>query len=258
MKKDFVSIIVPTLNASRTINSTLNSIVKQSFKKWEVIIIDGHSTDNTISIVKKFQNNKFKVYFLSKKKGLAEARYLGIKKSRGNYIAFLDADDIWKKNKLKFQLKYMKKNNALFSATKYTILNKKFHFIEKVYETKVDFDYLLYNRPICNSSVLIDKNTILSVAKKFRYNIYAEDYMWWLEILKKKIVCHIVKKNLTIIKLSSNNRSKNFFKNFKDLYFIYKNINKFSYFKVFKIYLFLIKNTFLKNLFKIKSMYLDN
>ena len=68
MKKDFVSIIVPTLNASRTINSTLNSIVKQSFKKWEVIIIDGHSTDNTISIVKKFQNNKFKVYFLSKKK----------------------------------------------------------------------------------------------------------------------------------------------------------------------------------------------
>ena len=152
----------------------------------------------------------------------------------------------------------MKKNNALFSATKYTISNKKFNFIEKVDSPKVDFEYLLYNRPICNSSVLIDKKTILNVAKKYRYNIYAEDYMWWLEVLKKKIDCHIINKNLKIIKLSSDNRSKNFFKNFKDLYFIYNNLNRFNFLKVIKIYFFLIKNTFTKNLFKIKGIYLNN
>ena len=257
MKKDLISIIVPTLNASSTIKSTLKSVLNQTIKNWEVIIIDGYSTDRTISIIKKFNNKKFKIYSLHKKKGLAEARYTGIKKSKGNYIAFLDADDLWNRNKLKYQLNFMKSKQIKFSATKFSILSKTSKFISDSNIERINYDYFLYNRPICNSSVLIEKKLILNIARKHRYNIYAEDYLWWLEVMKKKVDCYLIKENLTNIRLSNDNRSKNFIKNFKDLYFIYKKINKLSYFKIIKIYLFLVKNSFNKIIFKIRAIYLN-
>lgn len=258
MKKDLISIIIPTLNASSTIFNSISSVLKQSYENWEVIVVDGYSSDDTVSIIKKFQNKKIKIFFLSKKKGLAAARYLGIRKSRGKFIAFLDADDFWKQNKLQHQIKFMKENKILFSATWFAIFSRKLTFNYKNKVEKINFNYFLYNRPICNSSVLIEKNLILKVAKKHRLNIYAEDYLWWLEVLKMNINCYVLKKNLTTINLSSSNRSRNFIKNLKDLYFIYKNINNFNNFKIIKIYFFLIKNTFKKNLFKIRAIYLNN
>ena len=96
-----VSIIIPTYNSAYTLRKTLKSIFDQTYQKFEVIIIDSYSTDNTLNIVNEFNSKKIKVIKISKNKKLSYARYMGIKKSRGAYIAFCDSDDIWDREKLK-------------------------------------------------------------------------------------------------------------------------------------------------------------
>ena len=107
-----VSVIVPFYNSSRTIKATLNSIINQSFKDFECIIINDESNDDSLEIVENFVafDSRFKLYN-QKKKGVVSARNLGIKKSNGRYITFLDADDLWHKDFLKESIKFRNKFN---------------------------------------------------------------------------------------------------------------------------------------------------
>ena len=109
-----VSVIVPFFNASNTIKATLKSIIKQSFKDFECILINDASNDESLKLVNKFvsTDKRFKV-FNQKKKGVVSARNLGIKYSKGRFITFLDADDLWKKDKIKYQLNYMIRYNLI-------------------------------------------------------------------------------------------------------------------------------------------------
>ena len=105
-KNKLVSIIINCHNSEKFLKETLNSVLSQTYKNWELIFYDNKSTDNSYNIFKSFKDNRFK-YFKSKNfKKLGEARREALKKSKGDYITFLDSDDIWKKNKLKIQLKY--------------------------------------------------------------------------------------------------------------------------------------------------------
>jgi len=117
-----VSIIITTYNAENFIVSTLNSVASQTYKNYEVILIDDGSTDNTKEIIKNFikkydHNNKFKL-FCEKHIGRANSLNLGIKKANYDWIAILDADDLWNKYKLEIQLKYLKELNLNFLSTK--------------------------------------------------------------------------------------------------------------------------------------------
>ena len=101
--KNLVSIIIPTLNSEKTIKRTINSILKQDYKNWEIIIIDSFSNDKTIRYIKSYGLKKIKIFTHPKSKGLASARYYGIKKAKGELIAFLDSDDEWRNKKLNYQ-----------------------------------------------------------------------------------------------------------------------------------------------------------
>ena len=98
-----VSVIINCHNSEKYLEETLKSVVTQTYKKWELIFYDNKSTDNSFKIFKSFKEKRFR-YFKSKRfKKLGEARKDALLKARGDYIAFLDADDIWKKNKLNIQ-----------------------------------------------------------------------------------------------------------------------------------------------------------
>ena len=190
-----ISIIIPTYNSGKTINRALNSVFSQKYKNWELVIIDSYSKDNTIKIINSFNSKKIKIYYIRKSKGLAKARYLGIKKSKGKLIAFLDSDDEWNNKKLLYQYKYYQIMSAKFCCTGYNIINKnkkKKKLQHKI--NKFDFKYLLANRPIALSSVMIDKKLALTKFKKYLKNQFAEDYLWWISSSSKCQILLYIKK----------------------------------------------------------------
>ena len=112
-KKKLVSIILNCYNGEKYLQQALNSIEKQSYKNWELIFWDNRSTDNSKNIFKSFKNKKFKYYISKKHTSLYKARNLAIKKSRGQFISFIDADDLWEKNKLKKQVELFLRNKQV-------------------------------------------------------------------------------------------------------------------------------------------------
>ena len=103
--KNYIDIILPNFNSSKFLNQTLKSILEQTYKNWRLVIIDDCSDLKTINILKKYiKDKRIKIFWLKKNKGAGFCRNYAIKKTKSPYIAFIDSDDIWKKNKLKIKL----------------------------------------------------------------------------------------------------------------------------------------------------------
>jgi teichuronic acid biosynthesis glycosyltransferase TuaG len=243
-----ISIIIPTFNSALTIQKTIESVLQQTYKNIEVIILDSFSKDETVKKIKIFRSKKIKIFSISSKTNLSHIRYLGVLRSKGDYICFLDSDDFWHKQKIQKQYTYMKKNKLLASSTNFSLIKdkkkKSFYFKEQI-----KFNDLLYNRPIANSSIMIEKKLIKAIAKKYRFISYAEDYLWWLKVAEKNIIYNL-QENLTYLNISRYNRTtKGFFKNFASLIYIYNNIYNYSFIKIIKIFLFVFVNNFKKKFF---------
>jgi glycosyltransferase involved in cell wall biosynthesis len=120
-----VSIIMNCHNGEKYLNQSLKSVVNQNYQKWELIFYNNLSTDKSKRVVQKYQKDKRIKYFESKTfLNLYDARNEAIIKSKGDYICFLDTDDLWNKNKLKIQIDYIKKNNCKILFSKYFIFNQ--------------------------------------------------------------------------------------------------------------------------------------
>ena len=108
MKNSFISVIVPTYNRADLISETIESILNQTYKYFELIIVDDGSTDNTEEVIRKFKDSRIKYIKTDNWGGPARPRNTGIKKTKGEYIAFCDDDDIWLPKKLEKQIRVFK------------------------------------------------------------------------------------------------------------------------------------------------------
>lgn len=124
MEKDLVSIIMPSYNTANFIEESIESVINQSYQKWELIIIDDCSEDDTEFIVQKISDRRILFNKNECNYGAAFSRNLAIKKARGEWIAFLDSDDIWLPTKLEKQLEFMKNKKVYFSYTQYQIIDE--------------------------------------------------------------------------------------------------------------------------------------
>ena len=125
MNKVQVSVVMAVHNSDIAfLKQSVNSILNQTYKNFEVIIIYDDEDKNELLFLKKITKNKKKIRIIDNKKNLGPglSRNKGIHYARGDFVAFIDADDIWKKNKLEYQTKFMLNNNALISHTSYEIL----------------------------------------------------------------------------------------------------------------------------------------
>ena len=132
-----VSIITPLYNCEKYIEETILSVINQTYKNWEMIIVDDCSKDKGVEIVEKYQrlDSRIKLYKNEINLGGAGTRNKCIEKAKGKYIAFLDSDDLWKKEKLEKQISFMEKNNYLFSYTKYERISEdgyKLNLVSKI------------------------------------------------------------------------------------------------------------------------------
>ena len=118
---NLVSIITPCYNSSLFLDDCINSVLVQSYSKWELLIVDDASTDNSKSIIMKYSksDNRIKPVFLDKNIGAAASRNIALKNANGDYIAFLDSDDLWLNKKLAIQLRFMLNKNINFSFSSY-------------------------------------------------------------------------------------------------------------------------------------------
>jgi teichuronic acid biosynthesis glycosyltransferase TuaG len=223
-----IDIILPNFNSSKFIDKTISSIINQSFKKWRLIIIDDASDIKTKNILQKYKKNKkIKIFFLKSNKGDGFCRIFGIKKANSKFIAFIDSDDIWKKNKLKLQLNFMNKNKYEFTYTAYTAFFKKNNFSTKrkiLPPNKLDFHNFINNTSIATSSMMIRKKFIKKLKLSKSPNF--EDFYLKCQILKTIKFAYCLNKYLLEYRLRSNSLSTK--SRLKNLFWIWKINRKFN------------------------------
>ncbi len=245
-----ISIILPTYNSINYIKKAIDSIFKQTYKNWELIIIDDKSSDKTkeFLIRKYFRFKKVKLIFNKKNMGPGKSRNLGLKKVTGTYIAFIDSDDLWKKNKLKKQLNFMLKHKYQFTYT--NILYKKNEGLMKrlfPLSYKTNYSNLIYHNIITTSSVMIENKIIKDNKIEFNSSGY-DDFSFWLKILKYTRYSYLLNNYLTIYNTNINSVSRNKIKSLLWIWNIYYKENKLG---VFISIIYCIINIFLSNLKKI-------
>lgn len=134
-KLPLVSVIINCFNGEKYLNDCINSVINQTYKNWEIIFWNNCSTDNSIKIIKKFNDKRIKIYQARFFSNLYKSRNLAIKKSRGKYVAFLDTDDTWTKDKLEIQIKEIQQDKLIkIIYSNYFILldNKKKKYIRHI------------------------------------------------------------------------------------------------------------------------------
>lgn len=119
MIKGLVSIIMPSWNTDRFIAETIQSVISQTYKKWELLIVDDCSTDNTDAVVASFKDDRIKYFHNEQNSGAALTRNRAMREAQGEWIAFLDSDDLWTPEKLEHQINFMNKNRYTLSYTEY-------------------------------------------------------------------------------------------------------------------------------------------
>lgn len=228
MIDDLVSIITPLYNAEKYISDTIESVLNQTYEKWEMIIVDDCSSDKGVEIVEKYQkkDERIRLIRLEKNSGSAISRNKGIEEARGRYIAFLDSDDIWHREKLEKQISFMRQNNYVFTFTKYQFMSEDGKLMNKVINVpkKVDYKRALILNPIGCLTAIYDSKIIGKVY--FPIIKKSEDYGFWLKILKMGYYGHGLNEVLAYYRIRRNSLSANKFSLVKYHWNLYRNIEK--------------------------------
>lgn len=208
---DLVSVVIPSYNAEKYIESTIYSVLSQTYLKIEIIIVDDVSSDDTIHVLKKFEGYPNVKLIISKEKlYTAGARNLGILNSSGRYIAFIDSDDLWKENKIETQLNALKSTESIICYTGVKKINSEGSYIANLYvPNEISYNELLKGNKICCSSVLIDRVKISNLSFDSNFKI-VEDYALWLRILRETKTSALgVNEPLTEYRIHKNAKTSN-------------------------------------------------
>lgn len=182
-----VSVIMPAYNCERYIEKAIRSVMEQTFKDWELIVIDDGSKDSTREIIEALAEEDDRIRSMPNGSniGVAKTRNRGLEIGRGKYIALLDSDDVWRSNKLEVQLKKLESEKADICYCSYSIIDsvgKKTRSDYTVPE-RVDFKALLKENYIGCSTAVFSRNILGD--HRFLTDYYHEDYVLWLELLRK-------------------------------------------------------------------------
>jgi teichuronic acid biosynthesis glycosyltransferase TuaG len=232
-----VSIITPCYNSAAFIEATINSVIEQSYHNWELIIIDDSSTDDTCKLVEDYTSRyaNIKLIRLEKNAGVANARNVGLEKAGGKYIAFLDSDDIWLKDKLQQQVAYMEQRNLPMSFCAYKRIDEAGKVISKQIEVppSVTYGQLLSHNVIIFSTSL----TLRSVIGATRFKKAGhEDWIFWLDVFKKPFNGYGINQVFVLYRIRKGSVSANKLKVVGYTWKILRESEKIGFFK--SVYLF--------------------
>jgi len=231
METPLVSIITPSFNSEKFIADTIRSVQNQTHQNWEMIIVDDCSTDRTMSIIEQFvaNDNRIRSFQLDNNSGAGIARESALSRADGDYIAFLDADDLWAPLKLEKQLQFLKDNKASFTFSFYDCIDEAGNPLNKRVEAPRNLSYrqLFFCNYVGNLTGIYESNyfgkiTISSTRKR-------QDWMMWLTILKKIKEVKPVPESLAFYRVRNNSLSASKVDLLKHNFAVYRRFHGFNY-----------------------------
>lgn len=187
MKEGLVSIITPVYNGEKYISETIESVIKQTYLDWEMIVVDDGSKDGSAAIVRRYAEKESRITLLQQPNGgSASARNNGIRYANGQYIALLDSDDLWDPDFLKSQLALMKEKNTICVHGSYKRINENSEEILKAWKAKKEVTYKqmqMTNHIACLTG-LYDTSKFGKIYLKEELRSIRDDYAYWLDVVK--------------------------------------------------------------------------
>ncbi|TYS59959.1 glycosyltransferase family 2 protein [Sutcliffiella horikoshii] len=230
MSSSLVSVITPSYNAEKFISATIESVRTQTYTNWEMIIVDDCSKDTTREILKEYAelDPRIKPIFLEENSGAAVARNTALKAAQGDYVAFLDSDDLWVPHKLEKQLAFMQKNDHAFSFTAYNLMDENGKPLDKVIDVPKQIDYkgLLKNTIIGCLTVMIDTRKVEPLQMPLIRT--RQDFALWLKVLREGHIAYGMQEPLANYRIVEGSISSNKLKTAKRNWYVYRKIEKLS------------------------------
>lgn len=226
----YVSVIMPAYNVAEFISDSITSVLNQSLTCWELIIVDDNSTDDTVDRISPYLDDpRIKLFVNKRNLGGAGSRNVAIKHAKGRYIAFLDSDDLWSKDKLEKQIFFMQKYDVGFTFGSYTNIDENGHRHEKInVPVKVNFSSLLKHNYIgCLTAVYDTKphgKIYMPLVKK------RQDFALWLELLKKFDYAYSININLGYYRIRDGSLSRSKSDAFRYYWHVLRNVGNCSLF----------------------------
>ncbi|MDR3046909.1 MAG: glycosyltransferase [Bacteroidales bacterium] len=238
MKENLVSIIMPSYNSASHIAQSIESVLAQSYSCWELLVVDDASSDNTTEIVQKFvnQDERIKLWALPTNYGSAVARNFAIQNASGQFLAFLDSDDLWLLYKLEKQLAFMNHQQAAFSFSAYQLIDDQGNALNKTIPVPATITYSQYlkNTIIGCLTVMLDRKQIPEIV--FPNLRSSQDMALWLQILKMGIVAYGFSEPLACYRINPNSTTANKRKAAVGVWHVYRKTERLSLF--FSLYNF--------------------
>ncbi len=189
LESELVSIVTPAYKAARFVRATIESVIAQDYPKWEMLIVDDRSPDETADIVSSYSKADPRVKLIRQVEngGAAAARNAALDVARGRYVAFLDSDDVWMPGKLSCQLSFMRDVGAGLSFTSFRRITQDGRRTGRLIPvpTSLNYNSLLKNTAIVTSTVVLDRVATGGIRMT---KTYYDDFVLWLELLKRGVI----------------------------------------------------------------------
>ena len=225
-----VSIIMPCYNAERYIAQSIESVLAQTYRNWELLITDDCSTDGSVKIATKYSllDDRISLLVPDEHQGIARTRNMSISRARGRFVAFLDSDDIWYPEKLERQVNYMLENDLAFTYTSYELIDWQGNPKNKTVKDAGVMSYKKYlrNTIICCGTVVIDREKTGHFATPIIRT--SEDMSLWLSIMKRGFDAYPVPGPLHKYRITPGSASSDKINAACDVWRVYRKMEKLS------------------------------
>ena len=211
---ELISIIVPVFNVERFITDTMDSVRRQTYPCWELLLIEDGSSDRSVEIIEKYMvrtgDERIRLIRQPSNMGAAKARNRGLMEARGRYIAYLDADDLWMPEKLEHELAFLKEKGAAFVFTGYEFADEQGNGMGKIVRVPETLNYkqALKNTTIFTTTVMFDTEKI-SKGQLEMPVIKSEDTALWWKVLRSGCIAHGLDENLAKYRRAGKSLSSN-------------------------------------------------
>ena len=231
METALVSIITPSFNSEKFIGDTIQSVQNQTYNNWEMIIVDDCSTDQTVSIINQFvvNDHRIRLFQLDKNSGAGVARETALSKAKGDYISFLDADDLWKPLKLEKQLQFLMDTKSHFTFSFYDCIDEEGNSLNKRVGAPRNLSYhqLFFCNYVGNLTGIYDVNYFGKIAISATRK--RQDWILWLTILKKIKKTKPVPESLAFYRVRENSLSASKVDLLKHNFAVYRKFHGYNY-----------------------------